>query len=240
MRARSIKISVWLAAGFLARAQSPADTPDPIQSAVATTTSPAISDDRILGIIPNFQTVSDPTVPYTPLRIRDKWILFVKETVDPYAFGSAAAGAAISQWHNEDPRYGTGGWAYAQRFGAAQADLTTQNLFGDAVFASLFHEDPRYFREGPSKPVMHRIFYAMSRVVITRTDSGGNTFNFSGILGMGAGIGLSNAYYPPKSVNGGEMGYRVFSSLTSAALGNLLPEFWPDIRQKIARHRQRN
>ncbi len=193
-----------------------------------------ISDDRILGVIPNFQTVSDPGTPYAPLRVRDKWLLFVKETVDPYTFASAAAGAAFSQMLDDDPKYGTGPKSYLQRFGAAQADLTTQNFFSDAILAPLFHEDPRYFRKGPGTSVAKRIGYAMSRIVITRRDSGRNSFNFSGIMGMGMGIALSDTYYPRQSVGGGELESRLITSLGSSALGNLLPEFWPDVKQKLA------
>lgn len=222
-----------MAAPFLLCAQSP--DPQPAASA----TNSAISDDRILGIIPNYQTVSDPTIPYTPLRVRDKWWLFVKETVDPYTFASSAAGAAFSQLHNGDPKYGQGTEPYFQRFGAAQADVTTQNFFSDAVLASLLHEDPRYFREGTAHTVLHRIGYATSRVFITRKDSGRDGFNFSGILGMGLGIVLSNAYYPPASVNGAEMGSRTGTSLSAAALGNLLPEFWPDVKNRLDRFRHR-
>jgi len=198
-----------------------------------------ISNERILGVIPNFQAVSDPATPYTPLRVRDKWKLFVMETVDPYTFASSAAGAGLSQWHKGAPNYGVGTGPYLQRFGAAQADVTTQNFFSDAVLAPLLHEDPRYFREGPGRSVLHRVFYATSRLAITRKDSGRNGFNFSGIIGTGLGIALSNAYYPPKSVNGGEMGSRAVTSLTAGALGNLLPEFWPDVKTGLARLRHR-
>jgi len=209
-----------MAAPFLLCAQSPA-TP--------------ISNERILGVIPNFQAVNDPAVPYAPLRVRDKWWLFVKETMDPFTFASSAAGAGLSQWHNGDPKYGLGTKPYFQRFGAAQADATTQNFFSDAVLASLLHEDPRYFRAGPAFRVLHRAVYAMSRVLITRKDSGKDGFNTSGLLGMGLGIGLSNAYYPPSSVNTAEMRSRVLTSMTAAALGNLLPEFWPDVKAKLDR-----
>jgi len=193
-----------------------------------------------MGVIPNFQTVSDPATPYVPLRVRDKWKLFVKESVDPFTFFSAAAGAGIAQWHNDDPSYGIGFQAYLQRFGAAQADITSQNFFQDAVLAPLFREDPRYFRKGPGSTVLHRIAYAVSRAAITRRDSGKNSFNFSGIVGMELGIALSNTYYPPRSVNGEEVAERTATSLAATALGNLLPEFWPDIREKLNRHFKRN
>jgi hypothetical protein len=215
-------------------AQSAADSVGP---PVPASSSEPLSNDRILGVIPNFQTVSDPNRPYTPLRARDKWRLFMKESADPFAFFSAAAGAGISQWHNDDPKYGVGFKPYLQRFGAAQADLTGQNFFQDGVLASLFHEDPRYFRMGPGSTVLRRIAYALSRAAITRRDSGKDSFNFSGIVGMELGIALSNAYYPPKSVNGQEVAERTFTSLTASALGNLLPEFWPDIKEKFARYK---
>lgn len=198
------------------------------------------SYERILGVIPNFQTVSDPTTPYIPLRARDKWKLFVRETVDPFTFASAAAGAALSQIDNDDPKYGYGIKPYLQRFGAAQADVTTQNFFSDAVLASLFHEDPRYFRRGPGHSVANRVAYALSRIVITRRDSGRESFNFSGIVGTGMGIALSDAYYPPRSVGGGELESRVITSFAATAMGNLLPEFWPDIRQKMRRKHQKD
>src|SRR5947207_10043883 len=35
--------------------------------------SPDLSDQRILGVIPNFQTVSDPSAPFVPLTVKDKW-----------------------------------------------------------------------------------------------------------------------------------------------------------------------
>jgi hypothetical protein len=56
---------------------------------------------------------------------------------------------------------------------------------------------------------------------------------------MEMAIALSNAYYPGMSVTGAEMAYRTFTSLTASALGNLLPEFWPDIREKLGRRRRR-
>jgi len=171
--------------------------------------------------------------------VKQKFRLFAKETIDPFTAASAAAGAALSQIDNDDPKYGHGAGPYAQRFGAAVADLTTQNFFSDAVLASLLHEDPRYFRKGPEFGVWYRVGYALSRVVITRTDAGKDRFNYSGMLGMGMGIALSNAYYPDASVSGQEVASRFGTSLTAEALGNLLPEFWPDFHQKFFHRKPR-
>jgi hypothetical protein len=197
------------------------------------------SDERILGIIPNFLTVEDPRQTIKPLTAKQKFALFAKETFDPFTAVSSAAGAALSQIDNDDPKYGHGAGPYAQRFGAAVADVTTQNFFSDAVLASLLHEDPRYFRRGPEFGVWYRMGYALSRVAVTRTDMGKQRFNDSGLLGMGMGIALSNAYYPDRSVNGEEVATRFGTSLIASALGNLLPEFWPDVHQKFFHRKPR-
>jgi len=201
-----------------------------VQAQAPSTTDDADSQ-RIFGVLPNFLTVSDPHPGVEPLTFKEKFILFAKQTYDPVTMASAAAGAAISQAHDDDPKYGEGSGPYGERFGAAMADLTTQNFFGGVLLAGLFHEDPRYFRRGPQFGFWNRLGYSLSRVVITRTDAGKDRFSYSGILGMGMGIALSNAYYPPPSVNGTEVASRFGTSLMSSALGNILPEFWPDMRQ---------
>jgi len=63
--------------------------------------------------------------------------------------------------------------------------------------------------------------------VITRRDSGKDGISFSGILGTGLGIALSNAYYPPQSVSMGEVESRLGDQFCQFRAGNLLPEFWP-------------
>ena len=203
------------------------------QDATQDTPEAPLHQDHILGVIPNYQTVTNPHKKVQALTVKEKFGLFAKETFDPFVAMEAATGAAFSQTDNDDPKYGQGTGAYAQRFGAACADIASQNFFSDAVMASLLHEDPRYFRMGPEFGFWHRVGHAVSRTVITRTDSGKTTFNYAGILGIGMGIALSNAYYPPASVNGTEVGKRFGTSLASDGLLNILPEFWPDIRRKF-------
>jgi hypothetical protein len=193
------------------------------------------NSDRILGVIPNYQTVEEPTPSTPPLTSLQKWQLFARESSDPFTIVASGLGAVISQARNNDPKYGSHGIsAFGQRFGAALADETSQNFFSDAVLASWLHEDPRYFRKGPGSRVLARMGYAISRPFVTRMDSGRPSVNWSQLLGTSMGIALSNAYYPPKSVNARESSSRLISSFGSAALGNLLPEFWPDIRKKFA------
>jgi hypothetical protein len=229
----SFSVTVVLAQAPPAEPSSPSQASSPPSSDIPS------FDDRIFGVIPNYLAVEDPQKNVVPLSVKQKFELFAKETVDPFTFGSSAAGAALSQIDNDNPKYGHGAGPYAERFGAAMADVTTQNFFSDAVLASVLHEDPRYFRRGPEFGVWYRVGYALSRVVVTRTDAGKDTFNYSGMIGMGMGIALSNAYYPDASVSASEVGYRFGTSLLASALSNILPEFWPDIDQKFFHRKPR-
>ena len=57
------------------------------------------------------------------------------------------------------------------------------------------NEDPRYFRIGEGGK-WSRTWYALSRIMVTRTDSGGKTFNFPEWGGNAAAVALSNAWSP--------------------------------------------
>jgi hypothetical protein len=191
------------------------------------------ADARIMGVIPNYMTVSDPTLPFVPLTRKQKWDLFLKSAADPYTFGSALFGAAFSQDGNNDPKYGNGARGYAERFGAAVADFDTQNFYTGYALAVLLHEDPRYFRRGPKSSILFRMGYALSQTVSCRTDSGKRTFNFAGIVGTGMGIVTSDLYYPESSHNGSVLWSRVGTSVMGTGIGNLMSEFWPDIRIRL-------
>jgi hypothetical protein len=172
-------------------------------------------------------------VPVAPMTASEKWHLGWKETIDPFNIATAAFTAAWSQRGNQTPKYGEGWPNYGRRFGAAITDFGTQNLFSAGLFAVLLHQDPRYFRKGPSAKIIPRILYSITRVAICRNDSGRNTLNTSNFFGMGLGIAASNVYYPSSSRTGTVMAGRVETSMFGGVTGNLMSEFWPDIEKKF-------
>ena len=196
----------------------------------------ALNEERILGVMPDYQTVRDTSRPVAPLTARDKWLLAEKETVDPFNIATAFMTAAESQAGNETPKYGGGYANYGRRVGAALADSGTQNFFSAGVLANLLHQDPRYFRKGPQSKILPRIAYSVSRLVVARQDSGREAFNASNIGGMMLGIVASNAYYPAASVNSSVMLSRISTSMMGGAVGNLMSEFWPDLQEKFFHH----
>ena len=71
-------------------------------------------------------------------------------------------------------------------------------MLSSGVFASLFHQDPRYFYKGTGS-FQSRAMYAVSCAVITRDDQGRLRPNYSHVLGVFAAAALSNLYYPKAS-----------------------------------------
>ena len=184
----------------------------------------------------------DPAGPATnaglrPPSVSEKWQLFENETFAPFTVGAAAFNAGVSQMTHSTPLYGRNPWpAYPKRFGSGIGDIVSQNFFGDFLLASAFHEDTRYLRRGPAHTRVARIAYAISRSVVTSTDSGEATPNWSNILGTAMSAGLSNAYYPPASRTARAAATNWGTDVAGAGLANLLPEFWPDFRSWIKRH----
>jgi hypothetical protein len=214
-----------------------AESAGPIEP--ATPAGPALNEERLFGVMPNYQTVLDPSARSTSLTAKQKWNLALRETADPFNVASAAMASGFSQAGNQTPKYGWGGAAYGKRFGAALADFGTQNVFSAGILATALHQDPRYFRKGPGSSYKSRIAYSLTRLVVTRTDSGAPTFNSSGIFGMALGIAASNAYYPHESVRGDVMLGRLYTSLIGGVIGNLLSEFGPDVQHRFLRHKRR-
>ena len=124
---------------------------------------------------------------------------------------------------------------YAKRYVAGVADQDIGNFMTEAIMPSLLHEDPRYFRKGHGRFIV-RLGYAASRVLVTRTDSGGSRFNFSEFSGNGGVALLGNLYYPDAH-GGAATLQRMFTQIGTDSISGVLKEFWPDVKRKIL-HKQ--
>jgi hypothetical protein len=95
-----------------------------------------------------------------------------------------------------------------------------------------FHQAPRYFRQG-SGPFMQRLAHAVIRPLVTRKDSGGHTFTWSGLLGSTAASGLSNAYYPASDRGIESTFTRVRWGIPFSVIDHVIDEFGPDLERRF-------
>jgi len=193
---------------------------------------PSRLDKRVFGVLPNYRTV-EQAKPFSPISSKAKMKIAAKDSFDYPMYFLAGVYAGIGQIQNSNPSLGQGMSGFANRYMRGYGDVVIGNFMTEGILPSMLHEDPRYFRMGPSGGSgMHRTGYALSRILVTKTDSGGSRFNTSEIAGNAATVGIANAYYPDaRSLkdNLGRFGVQVGTDTVS----NVLKEFWPDIRQKM-------
>lgn len=187
---------------------------------------------RILWIIPNFRSVSANTQ-LPPLSPRGKLWLATQDSFDYSSVILAGIVAGASQAQGSSPEFDDGTAAYGRYLWRTFTDEAVANYFTEAFLPIVTHEDPRYYTLGRGANFLHRTAYALTRLVITRTDSGGNTFNLSEVAGNALGAGISNLYYPPQERTWSQTGQKWGIQLGIDALFNVAKEFWPDIDQRI-------
>jgi hypothetical protein len=186
---------------------------------------------RILDVIPNFRAVSaGQWLP--PQSVKEK---FVTATEDSFDYSSAVIPvllAGYSMATDATPEFGHGGAGYARYLWHAAVDQTSENYMVEFVVPAVMHEDTRYYTMG-SGGFLKRTGYALSRAVITRSDSGKEVFNSSEVIGAGASSGLSSLYYPSRERSFANTGKEWGLDVGIDAASFVAKEFWPDINQHL-------
>ena len=207
------------------------------------------SNDRLFYALPNFLSIEN-TGQVPPLTTKQKYAVVARGTFDPVQYPWWAFLSALSQAENSEPGFGQGWEGYGKRFATAAADGTIENFLTGAVLPSLLHQDPRFFQSSEGG-FGRRSVYAVSRIFVTRTDSGRSQFNYSEIVGSAMSAAISTYSYHPRStyistpsnphmfvpsdrtlintanVWGSQVGYDTITIVVK--------EFWPDIHRKLSK-----
>jgi hypothetical protein len=186
---------------------------------------------RILGILPNFRAVS-ADVKLPPQSAKQKFITASEDSFDYSALFVPLAIAGYDLESNPDPEFGTGGVAYGRYLWHAAVDQTSENFFVEAIVPSVTHEDNRYYTLGHGG-FFKRTGYALTRVVVTRSDAGTEVFNASEVVGAGASAGLSSLYYPVRERSFGNTADQWGLNVGIDALSFVVKEFWPDVNHAL-------
>jgi hypothetical protein len=160
-----------------------------------------------------------------PLSAHDKAVMGFKQSFTLFSLIGWTTSAGYTQLVNGSPNYGTDSGAFGERLGAAALRNTSQNIFGNVIFAPLFHEDPRYYKMGKGNKGYKRIAYAATRALITRSDDGHATPNYSLISGRVVGAALTNTYFPQRNCSFSQTAETFGTSMAGAAFGFIVTEF---------------
>jgi hypothetical protein len=166
-----------------------------------------------------------------PLDVTGKLEYHAKCAFGPAAILGDAAYAAILQADNAPLEWKQGAAAFGKRVGSMVAWSGIHNALAFGLDSTL-HQDPRYFRAGGTG-FWRRSGHALRGTILTRTDSGGETFSTWRIGSAYGSAVLSNLWYPDR-LNTARLGF-IQGSVTLGfdLMGNLGKEFWPDVRRKV-------
>jgi hypothetical protein len=188
-----------------------------------------------LSFIPNFRPLKASDHP-PALSVKGKFLYATEDNIDIFSVGVPALSAGYRQLTNASPEFGTGPRAYGRYYWHAWVDRASEDYCVEFILPAITREDPRYFSLGRSGGgVWHRAGYAVTRVLVTRRDSGGATFNLSEVAGAGMASGLANLYYPHQERGFEKVGQRWGLNIGFDAAAFLVREFWPDVHDAVFR-----
>jgi hypothetical protein len=222
------------------------DAPDAMSSSAvpatpaqdATTPAPATPNAVRFKHSAHFSMTVAPDEIEEPMTTHGKVIGGLKNSVSLFSATGWFASAGWEQLTNGSPNYGTDRGAFGQRLGAAAIRGVSEGILSNCLFAPVFHEDPRYYVMGRDHGFFKRVIYSGTRVLITRSDSGRTTPNFSLLAGDAGGAALTALYYPSLNTSFSEVAKTYGSSLGGSALGFVATEFIADALEFVHLRKQ--
>jgi hypothetical protein len=190
---------------------------------------------RIFGIFPNYRSVSvDEHLP--PQSVKEKFVTATRDSFDYSAIVFPLVIVTEEQGSGADPEFGTGGAAFWRYLWRASVDQTSENYIVEFLVPALTREDTRYYALHKRRQrAWKRLGYAVSRLVITRSDSGRKTVNIGELAGAAIGASVSSLYYPASERTASKIAGRYETNLGVDIFGFVLREFWPDANHILFR-----
>lgn len=185
---------------------------------------------------PKFHRTIQPNQTAQDLTAGDKLVLSLRTRASATSLAGTFLSAGFDHLRNGRPHYGSDKGAFGERLGASALTSTSRAVFTYGIYASIFHQDPRYYVMGNQHGFAKRVVYSASRVVLQGKPDGATHVNISSILGTASSSALANAYYPAVDRSFSKSTTSFLSSLGTQAALTVLTEFTGDIKRKF-RHK---
>jgi hypothetical protein len=172
---------------------------------------------------------------FQPPTQAEKFQAFVDEARSPLILGAVGVNAGIMR-ETELEHFTPGQQpSFTAVYRVALLQKESSAFFGKYLYPSLLKQDPRYY-PSTSDSVMGRATYAVSRIFITRDDSGKRKLNTSYFLGVLTSVAIATAYRPYWAGCTSAAFNNFGTTIGSDAGINVLHEFGPGIRQMVKAH----
>jgi hypothetical protein len=194
---------------------------------------------RILGLMPNFRTVSSGAKPPPP-GWEYNFTVANHQALDYSTFiflGLTSLTAEGMDSHAALGKGVDGFYAYTWR---GFLDKTDNTYLSAWLLASTLHEDTRYYALGSPHHIATRALYVISRQAVARTYAGRDTPNFAGLGGKVLTQVFSRYYYPPSATSFDVLATKFGYSVMRDVGFSTIREFYPDVAAHyIRKHREK-
>jgi len=201
--------------------------PSPCQAGVSTSAPGNISCAKDVNYFQRF--VDSGIHPLTP---RQKGILAIRNTTDPFNFATIGFISALSVASDPNSPYGPGIPGFGRNFGVAYCETAVGEFFGTFLIPSIAHQDPHYHRM-PNAPLGRRVAHVITAVGWGQSDYGVGMPNYSGLITAAIGDGLGNLYVPGRQKSWGAAAARYGTFLATDPIDNIITEFLPDVARRV-------
>jgi len=192
---------------------------------------------RILGLLPNFRSVSRGAKPPAP-GWKYNFKVATHQAADYSSFVFLGLTSLTAEAMNMHPALGKGApgfYAYTWR---GFLDKTDNTYMAAWLLPSILHEDTRFYALGPGHSVPIRALYVISRQAVARTYGGRNTPNIAGIGGKVITQAVSRSYYPSSATTFSVLATKFAYSVMRDVAFSSVREFYPDIAAHFVRRHQ--
>jgi hypothetical protein len=194
---------------------------------------------RILGLMPNFRSVSAGSKPHPP-GWKYNFTVASHQAFDYSTFIFLGLTSLTAKGLDEHPSLGKGPgglWAYTWR---GFLDKTDGTYLSAWLLASSLHEDTRFYPLGNGHRIAVRELYVISRQAVARTYGGRQTPSIAGLGGKVLTQVISRTYYPSSASSFGVLAEKFGYSVMRDVIFSNLREFYPDIAAHyIKKHREK-
>jgi hypothetical protein len=189
----------------------------------------------INSLAPYLDLAETTAARFRPLTQAERTRLYLKGVLSPWGVLYGATRAGLHQSWNGPPEWGQGAQGYGKRFADSYGQYWARRTFAFS-FASVLHEDNRYFRSG-KHGLWRRTKYAVASGLLARHDNGQRSLSISR-LGAIAGVAfVSRTWQPPSTNSAGDaavsFGVTMGTEVGLCVFKEFLPELAGPLHRKV-------
>lgn len=183
------------------------------------------------------QSGVSPDTGYQPPSARDRLRWFAWSTIGPTSDAGGMISAGWGTLFNTPHEYGTHWSGFGERYGMRLTGIAVGNAT-EASLGALWREDPRYVRTLEA-PFRNRVGHIVKMTFLATNAEGRAMPAYARYIAIPGNNFLSDTWRAPSDATLGRAGLRTGLGFLGRMAGNAFQEFWPDVRRRIFKRRDR-